>query len=81
MRDITPIPFFTDDIAINPHTTSTDMESHIGGSISVREFSEIVGQPVALGKTPNGELYMACGRYPNISFVEGPESVAGVKAA
>jgi hypothetical protein len=81
MVEHTPILFFTDDIKINPHTTSADLGHVIGQPITARKFSELVGQPVSLGQTPSGELYLAYGRYPNISFVHGPEVTQDAQAA
>lgn len=75
MVEQTPIPFFTDDIQITAHTTSTSMKDAIGRPMSVREFAERVEAPVSLGQTPEGDLYLATGRYPNIQFIQGPESL------
>ncbi len=76
MQDIKPIPFFSDDIQVVPHTTSSDLGAQIGKPISVAEFSKITGKPVSLYETASGEFYLKCGQYPNITFVEGPERVA-----
>jgi hypothetical protein len=81
MVEQTPIPFFTDDIQITAHTTSTSMKDAIGRPMSVREFAERVEAPVSLGKTPEGDLYLATGRYPNIQWVQGPEFLAAATAA
>jgi len=75
MINSTPIPFFTDDIAIVAHTTSSDMSDAIGKPMTIREFGERVNGPVYLGTTDNGELYAAAGRYPNIQFLQGPENI------
>lgn len=81
MKNLTPIPFFTDDIEITPHTTSADLGDAIGKPMTIREFAETAGQPVSLGQTETGELYAATGRYPNITFIEGPETIRGAQAA
>lgn len=81
MKNLTPIAFFTDDIEITPHSASADLGKAIGKPMTIREFAETVGQPVSLGKTDNGELYAAAGRYPNIVFIEGPETIRGLQAA
>lgn len=75
MINSTPIPFFTDDIAIVAHTTSNEMSDAIGRPMTIREFAERVNGPVYLGTADNGELYAASGRYPNIQFLHGPEQV------
>jgi hypothetical protein len=81
MSNYTTIPFFSDDIAIVPHSTSSNVGKLIGTRVTVRKFAEIVGEPVTLGQVDNGELYLASGRYPNISFIEGPELIEKVQAA
>jgi len=75
MINSTPIPFFTDDIEIVAHTTSADLGDAIGKPMTIREFGERVKAPVYLGTTPDGELYAAAGRYPNIQFLHGPENI------
>lgn len=66
------IPFFTDDIAIIPH--SATLAEHLGKPITIREFAG--GRPVSLYELENGEL-RAVVRMPGQGgmddFVEGPE--------
>lgn len=67
-HSLTSIPFFTDDIAIRPHT-ATDGDL-IGHRVTIARFAK--GRPVALRKRDdNGEYVVACA---GGDFMEGPEA-------
>lgn len=76
------ISFFTDDIAIIPHT-ATDAR-HLSRPVTIREFAN--GEPVALYELENGEYLVKCsqqfGQQDGVPvlrlgpdrFMEGPEA-------
>lgn len=61
------ILFFTDDIAIVPHTATE--ARHLSRPVTIREFAN--GEPVALYELENGEYLARVGRE---RFIEGPEA-------
>ena len=64
-----PIPFFTDDISIIPHSASN--QDFLGREVSIAEFSG--GRPCLVCDLDDGELCVSLldsGR-----FMQGPEAV------
>lgn len=62
------IPFFSDEIAIVPHTASK--AEHLGRKVSIRQFS--AGQRCSLEqRDDNGEYFV---RLEDGTFIEGPEA-------
>jgi hypothetical protein len=81
-----PIPFFTDDISIVPHTVSADLGHLIGKRVTLAQFQKEVGATaLSLYELPNGELYAAAKRNPADGFqpffLEGSSSVHAQAAA
>lgn len=62
-----PIPFFSDDIEILPH--SATHKKHIGKRVSIRDMAG--GRPVSLYELENGDLLVRV----EGDFIEGPEAV------
>jgi hypothetical protein len=71
-KTLTRIPFFSDEITIIPHT-STSAE-YLGKKVTIAEFAG--GRPVALSKIDGSNEYVAV-KYFNDKFpefMEGPEA-------
>ena len=64
-----PVPFFTDDIAIVPHTATN--AAQIGKPITLSAFA--AGRPVSLYQVESGELLA---RLADHTFIQGPEKAA-----
>lgn len=73
------IPFFTDEIAITPHSVSPDLAHLIGKPTTLAEFQAATNAPsIALYELPCGELYAVAKRTPSAGhqpfFIEGPDA-------
>ncbi|WP_273208779.1 hypothetical protein [Marinobacter subterrani] len=70
-----PVPFFTDDITLIPHTLSSELADTIEKPLTVAEFVQRTGaQRVSLYTTSDFELVIRT-RLPNGQevFAQGPE--------
>lgn len=70
-----PVPFFTDDIALRPHSLSSELADALGRPLSIGEFCQRTGaKRVSLYSTPDQELVVRTilpdGRE---LFAQGPE--------
>lgn len=72
---LTPVPFFTDDITLRPHSLSSELADSIEVPMSIGEFIKKTGaQRVSLYENSDRELYLRSflpdGRE---VFAQGPE--------
>lgn len=73
------IPFFTDDITITAHSTSSELAHLIGKPTTLAEFQAATNaKSLALYELPNGELYAVAKHTPTAGhqpfFIEGPDA-------
>lgn len=73
------IPFFSDDIAIMPHSTSPEFKSALvsASPITVGDVARRFGQPIALYESSAGELRLEVKprhAQGHPIFIEGPEA-------
>jgi len=76
---MTPILFFSDDIAINPHSASQEFRAYVEKAqpITVAEFASQTGNRVSLYQLDNGDLLLEA-KAPHSTqtpiFIEGSEA-------
>jgi len=73
---MTPIAFVTDDLAVKPHSVSSELADMIDRPVTVAEFAKRNGnQPVSAYETDEGELLFETHPTYNLSggvvFLEG----------
>ena len=84
--NMTPIPFFTDDLTLVAHSASTGLEDLLDRPVTVAEFTQRTGNnPISVFETEDGELILETHTRYNLNggmvFLQGPAGERALERA